>query len=90
MEDSKAIQHIIDIKHYWHENKKKFSCGDIEWCDDHKSLQTLLNNYRVYPVLRNTKTKHVISYMNEFGYEMNTNGIPSHPLRDVMGCWSML
>lgn len=57
----------------------------VTWCDTHEKLPDKLGGYDAWPLLKNKETGEVVSYMNEHGYEMNTNGTPSHPFADAVG-----
>ena len=78
---------LTKLKVEWHKMNNEFVNKDLEWCDDHSPIPEKINGYIAYPLLRRKATKEVAAYVNEHGYEMNSNGCPSHPVWDVLGVW---
>jgi hypothetical protein len=83
MEAADAIAYIHTLKELWHNGNHKFCHPDIRWCTSHDLLPYKLGTYMAYPVLMDSEG--VICYMNEYGYGMNGDGTPSHPLQDMLG-----
>jgi hypothetical protein len=56
----------------------------VEFCEDHEPVYTIHDQYVCYPILRDIETKEVVCYMNQYGYKVSINGIPSHPIEDYL------
>jgi hypothetical protein len=83
MDSAAAIGHIEMLMHLWYASENKFCHQDIRWCVSHEPLPNKLGAYTAYPVLMDSQG--VICYMNEHGYGMNGEGVPSHPLHEMLG-----
>lgn len=60
---------------------------NLEWCTSHEKCENKLGSYDAYPIMRFKDTGELAVIMNEHGYSINCNGIPHHPLKDVLGIW---
>lgn len=57
----------------------------LEWCEDHEPLYKLHRDYVLYPLFQDKETKEIVCYMNQHGYHVNVNGIPTQPIYDYLG-----
>ena len=83
MNDAQAKTHIENLKEMWYNGSHKFCHPNVRWCPSHEPLSTKLGKYTAWPVLMDNQG--VVCYMNEYGYGMNGEGDPSHPLADMLG-----
>jgi hypothetical protein len=83
MDSAQAIAHIEMLKNLWYASENIFCHQDITWCASHEPLPNKLGIYTAYPVLMDSQG--VRGYMNEHGYGMNGEGVPSHPLHEMLG-----
>lgn len=85
MNDKEAITHINILKTLWLKTPHIFSSELFEWCENHERVSEKIGTYDAYPVLKYKDTKQVCCFMNEHGYDMNSIGVPCHPLVDTLG-----
>ena len=85
MNEEQAITHINILKNLWFKIPRNFSSELFEWCDNHECIAVKIGTYDAYPVLKYKDTNKVCCFMNEHGYDMNSMGVPCHPLADSLG-----
>lgn len=56
-----------------------------EWCNVHEPIYNANGHFILFPLLRDKETKEVVCYMNQYGYQVSINGIPTHPIQDYLG-----
>lgn len=83
MDPTQAERYINDLKQRWDSSGRQFYRFDVRWCKDHTPLPDKLGGYTAWPVIKDPDS--IVGYMNEHGFAMNSDGIPCHPLADVLG-----
>lgn len=83
MNDEQAKTYIEKLKEMWYSGSHMFCHPSVKWCQNHEPLVDKLGLYKAWPVLMDNRG--VVCYMNEYGYGMNGDGDPCHPLADMLG-----